>query len=112
MSGVGVPLSSFATFGELLKFLRRRAQLSQLELSIAVGYSESQISRLESNQRPPDCASLLALFVPALQIQNEPEVIACLLKFAEKPRAAPIREVTESSPFGVAGQRQQTRFRH
>ena len=37
----------FTSFGELLKFLRRRAGLSQRELSIAVGYSESQISRLE-----------------------------------------------------------------
>jgi transcriptional regulator with XRE-family HTH domain len=44
----------FTTFGELLKFLRRRAGLTQRELSIAVGYSESQISRLEQNQRPPD----------------------------------------------------------
>jgi class 3 adenylate cyclase len=50
----------FATFGELLKFLRRRAGLSQRQLSIAVGYSESQISRLELNQRPPDAASLAA----------------------------------------------------
>ncbi|MDQ1301551.1 MAG: hypothetical protein QG637_1473, partial [Chloroflexota bacterium] len=43
MTGARVPLASFATFGELLKFLRRRAQLSQLELSIAVGYSAWQI---------------------------------------------------------------------
>jgi hypothetical protein len=102
MSGASVPLSSFATFGELLKFLRRRAQLSQLELSIAVGYSESQISRLENNQRPPDRASLLASFVPALQIQDAPDVVACLLRLAEKPLAAPIREATQSTASAPA----------
>ncbi len=73
------PLSSFATLGELLKFLRRRARLSQRELSIAVGYSESHISRLETNDRAIDRASLLALFVPALRLQNEPEMVDRLL---------------------------------
>jgi len=43
------PLASFETLGDLLKFLRRRARISQRDLSIAVGYSESQISRLESS---------------------------------------------------------------
>ena len=41
---------SFATFGDLLKYLRHRAHLTQLEFSIAVGYSEAQISRLEKIQ--------------------------------------------------------------
>jgi DNA-binding transcriptional regulator YiaG len=63
----------FTTFGELLKFLRRRAGLTQRELSIAVGYSESQISRREQNQRPPDEASLAARFVPALHLELERE---------------------------------------
>lgn len=92
MSGARVPLASFASFGELLKYLRRRAQLSQTELSIAVDYSESQISRLENNLRFPDRASLLALFVPALGIAEEPEVVECLLKLAETSRVAPMRE--------------------
>ena len=47
-------LRSFTTFGDLLKYLRRREHLTQLELSIKVGYSEAQISRLEKNQRLPD----------------------------------------------------------
>lgn len=42
---------NFATFGELLRFLRRKAGLTQRELAIAVGYSKSQISRLEKNER-------------------------------------------------------------
>ena len=52
-----LPLAATATFGGLLKFLRRRAQLSQRELGLAVGYSESQISRLERNDRLPDMAA-------------------------------------------------------
>jgi non-specific serine/threonine protein kinase len=81
-------LASFHTFGDLLKYLRRRAQLTQRELSIAVGYSESQISRLEANLRLPDQASLMALFVPALSIQDEPETIQRLLELAQLNRAS------------------------
>ena len=47
---------SFQTFGDLLKYLRRRERLTQLELSIMVGYSEAQMTRLEKNQRRPDPA--------------------------------------------------------
>jgi predicted ATPase/transcriptional regulator with XRE-family HTH domain len=77
-----VALTTFNTFGELLKFLRRRARLTQRDLSIAVGYSEAQISRLETNQRSPEIAALKALFVPALGIDDEPEVIARLTELA------------------------------
>jgi DNA-binding XRE family transcriptional regulator len=63
----------FATLGELLKYLRLRAGLTQRELSIAVGYSESQISRLEQNQRLPEAAILRARFVPALRLETEPQ---------------------------------------
>ena len=58
----------FSSFGDLLKFLRRRTGLTQRELSIAVGYSDTQISRMEQNQRVPDQATLAARLVPALQI--------------------------------------------
>ena len=79
-------LANFSTFGDLLKFLRRRAQLSQRELSIATGYSESQISRLEANLRAPNQASLMSLFVPALSIQDEPETITRLFELAQTNR--------------------------
>lgn len=79
-------LDSFATFGDFLKFLRRRAQLTQQELAIAVGYSEAQISRLENKQRPPETARLAALFVPVLHLENEPEMVRLLLDLAEKAR--------------------------
>jgi WD40 repeat protein/transcriptional regulator with XRE-family HTH domain len=87
------PLSpdSFQTFGDLLKYLRRRERLTQLELSIMVGYSEAQMTRLEKNQRRPDLTALKALFIPALQIENEPELVARFLELAQSVRqeAAP-----------------------
>ena len=77
----------FAKFGQLLRFLRQRAGLTQRELSIAVGYSESQLSRLEQNQRPPDEAVLAARFVPALHIEHEPAWAARLLQLGAISRA-------------------------
>lgn len=77
---------SFQTFGDLLKYLRRRERLTQLELSITVGYSEAQIGRLENNQRRPDLTAIKALFIPALQIEDEPEVTARLLELAQSAR--------------------------
>jgi len=70
----------FATFGELLRFLRRKAELTQRELAIAVGYSESQISRLEKNERAPDESMLAARFVPALYIEEEQQWVSRLLE--------------------------------
>src|SRR5687767_6464451 len=75
-------LSQFTTFGDLLKFLRRRAGLTQRELSIAVGYSHGQISRLELNQRLPDLATLTARFIPALDLASEPRASERLLELA------------------------------
>jgi DNA-binding XRE family transcriptional regulator len=83
-----IALDKFTTFGDLLKFLRRRAGLTQLELSIAVGYSDTQISRLEQNRRLPDLATIAAQFVPALHLENEPEVTARLLELAAFPEAS------------------------
>lgn len=47
-------IASLTTFGELLRYLRQRAQLTQRDLALAVGYSISQISRLDQNQRLPN----------------------------------------------------------
>ena len=52
-------LDKFSTFGDLLRFLRRRVSLTQMELAHAVGYSHTQISRLEQNLRLPDIRKLL-----------------------------------------------------
>lgn len=79
-------LEKFTTFGDLLRFLRRRAGITQLELSIAVGYSDAQISRLEQNLRPPDISTVEARFVSALGIEDEPKAVARLLELAANVR--------------------------
>ena len=76
----------FTTFGDLLRYLRRAAGLTQLELSIQVGYSHAQISRLEQNLRLPDIPTVEARFIPALGIQNEPQVTVRLLELAANVR--------------------------
>lgn len=77
---------SFQTFGDLLKYLRRRERLTQLELSIMVGYSEAQIGRLEKNQRRPELTALKALFIHALHLEDEPELTARFLELAQSAR--------------------------
>jgi predicted ATPase/transcriptional regulator with XRE-family HTH domain len=74
------------TFGDLLKYLRRRARLTQREVAIAVGYSEAQISRLEQNLRPPDLATLTALLIPTLYLEDEPETVTRLIELATQAR--------------------------
>ncbi len=82
-----VKLNTFTTFGDLLRYLRRRADLTQTELSIAVGYSHAQISRLERNHRLPDPLTLAARFIPALGLENEPDIVARLLALATPSEA-------------------------
>jgi len=88
-------LEKFATFGDLLRFLRRRAGITQLELSIAVGYSDAQISRLEQNLRPPDIPTIEARFPSALGLEEEPRAVARLLDLAANSR----REVAPASGY-------------
>jgi WD40 repeat protein/basic membrane lipoprotein Med (substrate-binding protein (PBP1-ABC) superfamily)/transcriptional regulator with XRE-family HTH domain len=79
-------LEKFTTFGDLLRFLRRRAGITQMELAIAVGYSDAQISRLEQNLRLPDIPTVEARFVPALGLEDEPKVVSRLLDLAANVR--------------------------
>jgi len=93
----------FTTFGELLRFLRRKADLTQRELAIAVGYSESQISRLEQNERAPEEATLAARFVPALYIEDEPEWVRRLMELGSAthvhaPNAQALQPIAEAKP--------------
>jgi ATP/maltotriose-dependent transcriptional regulator MalT len=75
------------SFGDLLRFLRRRLQLTQRDLGLAVGYGEAQISRLEKSHRhAPDLTTLVALFVPALQLEEDAETVARLLELAAESR--------------------------
>src|SRR6185503_14827298 len=79
-------LDKFTTFGDLLRFLRRRVGMTQTELSIAVGYSTAQISRLEQNLRLPDIPTIEARFVSALDLHAEPGALSRLLDLAANVR--------------------------
>lgn len=73
---------SFSNFGDLLRYLRKRAELSQRELALHVGYHYSYMSRIESNEHIPDPAMLMARFVPALGLEKEPAWTRRLLDLA------------------------------
>lgn len=76
----------FEDFGSLLKFLRKRARLTQRDLAQAVGYTEAHISRLENNERLPDLTTVAALFISALDLKSEPAWMEQLLKLAAQSR--------------------------
>ncbi len=77
---------SFVTFGDLLRYLRERAHLSQRELAALVGYHFSYISYLEKNTRIVDEATLRGRFVPALGLEDEPEWVTRLLELAKNKK--------------------------
>jgi predicted ATPase len=89
---------AFQTFGELLKSLRERARLSQRDLARLVGYHYSYMSRLESNVRLPDETTLRTRFVPALGIQDEPELIERLLVLALEGEAPAVKKPEAEKP--------------
>src|SRR5215475_1022227 len=101
-SGTLIP-ENFNTFGELLRYLRERAELSQRELALQVGYHYSYMSRIEKNERLPDSATLMARFVPALGLDDQPQWTERLLRLAasEEKTIAPRRGQQTASPTPV-----------
>ncbi len=94
------PLASYTTFGALLHYLRRSARLSQRELAIAVGYSESMISRLEHDERPPDVATIHALFVPALYLEARDDAVCRLTELAQAARGEQAEKSRRAKTIG------------
>jgi predicted ATPase len=72
-----------SSFSDFLKFLRKRARLTQRELGIAAGYSETQITRLEGGSRLPDPVVVKTRFVDALALRDEPRLAQQLIALAE-----------------------------
>jgi transcriptional regulator with XRE-family HTH domain len=95
---VSVKPQSFATFGELLRYLRERNHLSQRDLAALVGYHYSYMSYLEKNMRVPDEASLLGRFIPALGLEDEPELAERLLELARDRQKKSILPQREAEP--------------
>jgi transcriptional regulator with XRE-family HTH domain len=82
---------SCTTFGALLRHLRRRAGLTQHDLGVAVGYSTAHICLLENGQRRPDLSAVDALFVPALDLSDTPDLATRLLLLASAARGSHIQ---------------------
>jgi predicted ATPase len=75
-----------STFGEFLKQVRKRAGMTQGELAAAAGYSISLICALEQNRRLQDVDALLQRFIPALGLQQEPNLATRLVELAAAAR--------------------------
>ena len=83
---VSVPTSTlekFTTFGDLLRFLRRRVGITQSELAAVVGYSDGQISRLQQNLCLPDPSTISSRFVPAEREALRQRQLEAVQKLAE-----------------------------
>jgi len=97
--------SEFQTFGELLRYLRERAKLTQRGLAQQVGYHYSYLSRLEKNERAPDETVLRARFIPALKLQNESLWVKRITELAretrpaEQPPAVPVPDPLPETAF-------------
>jgi predicted ATPase/transcriptional regulator with XRE-family HTH domain len=74
------------SFGPALRFLRKRARLTQDELGRAVGYSREQIARLENGSRLPDLVVIAALFVPTLLLERDRALVEQFLALAGQTR--------------------------
>ncbi len=90
--------SSFKSFGDLLKYLRERARLSQRELARQVGYHYSYMSRMENNVRLPDEVTLRTRFAPALGIEDEPAWMERLLELAAGEEVSAVAQAGEVKP--------------
>lgn len=100
-AGLASSAGSVADFGALLRYLRRRARLTQNELALAVGYSRAQVSLLETGQRRPDVTAVAALFVPSLNLESDPLLVHRLLDLAAQARKGPANAAL--SPLSSTG---------
>ncbi|MBI5294993.1 MAG: AAA family ATPase [Chloroflexi bacterium] len=98
----GITPESFDTFGELLRYLRERVQLSQRDLAAQAGYHYSYVSYLENNARVPDLAVIKARFIPALDLRYEEDWVERLLMLAlkaQKNTSEKSEPASESQPL-------------
>ncbi|MCL5994569.1 MAG: helix-turn-helix domain-containing protein, partial [Chloroflexi bacterium] len=93
-------MESISSFGELLKYRRWRAGLTQCALGVATGYSESQIARLENGQRLPDVLAVKTYFVDALGLRLEPALAKRLVELATATHKSPAEIETGSEGAG------------
>lgn len=75
-----------ATFGVLLKQLRKRVGMTQDDLAAATGYSRALICALERDQRLPDLDAVMQSYLPALALQEDPHLAVQLVELAAHAR--------------------------
>ncbi len=73
---------SDGTFGGMLRQLRKRANLTQGEFGKQVGYSISQIARIEANKRRPKLCDITNRYIYVLGVANEPQTCEQLIMLA------------------------------
>lgn len=74
-------------FGSHLRILRKKAGLTQAQLGAATNYSEGQICRFERSERmPPDLATIVAVFAPALGLGSASPELRRALELAALAR--------------------------
>ncbi|MEZ4731568.1 MAG: helix-turn-helix domain-containing protein [Caldilineaceae bacterium] len=83
-------LTEPTSFGTLLKQLRKRAGMTQVDLAAAVGYSHSYISNLELDQRLPNLQIVVQTFIPALGLQDDRQTAMQLIQQAAIARGEPL----------------------
>jgi non-specific serine/threonine protein kinase len=86
--------SQFTSFGLLLRHLRVQAGFTQKQLGDLVGYTESQISRLERDERQPNPHWVTGRLAPMLKIEA-PALERRLIELASAP--------TQNDPAVLAG---------
>lgn len=92
-------------FGSCLRLLRKKAGLTQVQLGAATNYSEGQICRFERSERiPPDLATLVAVFAPALGLGSASPELKQMLELAALARGElPPRPVALNLPASDDG---------
>lgn len=100
------PSLSPMTFGEMLRFLRKRIHLSQEQLARALGYSRTLITHLENGQRMPDLALVKTSFVEALGLSRDPDLAKKLITLAQQTARHTAESPNDASPSHVLPQPQ------
>jgi transcriptional regulator with XRE-family HTH domain len=94
------------SFGATLKFLRKRARLTQEELGRAVGYSRSYITLLERDRRAPDATVVAARFFAALSLRAESDdarrLLGSVREVSGPAASAPFNARSDSDPLDEA----------
>lgn len=96
-------MPQFSTFGDLLRYLRSEAQLTQKQLADRLNYAPTYISRLENNNRIPNVIFVRTKLIDALELNHEPRIAAYLIDLAVKAQARYQREGTLGHALKVMG---------